>query len=120
MNVNVSSEAEKILKAAAQSNGQPVEDYVGALLEKVAREKANGLNLSFADDDDRDPQALDRAIAKMKNRTPEARAAMRERVLKASPEALPIPAGKTIFDMIPSIRGKETDEEVFEALERLS
>lgn len=77
---------------------------------------------SLEDDraDDEDPDSLNRAIAKMKSRTPEERAAMRERVLKGTPEPLPIPAGKTIFDMIPRIRGKETDQEVFEALERLS
>jgi hypothetical protein len=118
MNVNVSAEAEKILRAVAQSNGQPVEVYAGAVLEKVAREKANGLNLLA--DDDRDPHSLDRAIAKMKSRTPEERAAMRERVMKASPEPLPLPAGKTVFDIIPRIRGKETDEEVLAALDRLS
>lgn len=77
---------------------------------------------SLEDDraDDEDPDSLNRAIAKMKSRTPEERVAMRERVLKGTPEPLPIPAGKTIFDMIPRLRGKETDQEVFDALERLS
>lgn len=119
MNVTVSPETEKILKAAAQQNGQPVEVYAGAVLEKVVQEKTNGLTLP-PDDDDRDPHSLSRAIAKMKSRTPEERAAMRERVMKGTPEPLPIPAGKTIFDIIPHIRGNETDEEVFAALERLS
>jgi len=118
MIVNVSSEVEKILTAVAESSGQPVEVYVKAVLERLAHEKANGLLAHF--DDDRDPDSLSRAIAKMKSRTTEERAAMRERVMTGIPEPLPIPDGKTIFDIVPHIRGNETDEEVFAALERLS
>ena len=35
-------------------------------------------------------------------------------------EPLPIPAGKTVFDTFFRIRGDETEEQVYEALERLS
>ncbi|MEK7832433.1 MAG: hypothetical protein AAB401_15185, partial [Acidobacteriota bacterium] len=65
-------------------------------------------------------ESLSRAIATMKSRSPGEVAAMREKVLAASNAPLPLPEGKTIFDVIPSIRGEETDDEVFEALERLS
>ncbi|MGH9839799.1 MAG: hypothetical protein ACREEM_13540 [Blastocatellia bacterium] len=116
--ISVSSETEEVLKAVAESNGLPIEAYIQSLLEKAAMEKANG-SLALADDD-RDPDSLNRAIAKMKSRTPEERAAMRERVMEGMPDPLPIPEGKTIFDLVPRIRGNETEAEVFVALERLS
>lgn len=70
--------------------------------------------------DDDDPDALTKAILGFTNRTPEERAAIREELMKVIPAPLPIPEGKTIFDMIPCIRGNETEAQVFEALERLS
>jgi hypothetical protein len=78
----------------------------------------NALKSEWAADDD--PDSLNRAIAALKNRTSNERAKIRERVMDGTPAPLPIPAGKTIFDVIPRIRGKETDQEVFDALERLS
>ena len=71
-------------------------------------------------EEEEDADALSRSIAEMRNRTPEERAAMRERVLAQSPAPLPIPNGKTIFDVIPRIRGRETEQEFYEALERMS
>lgn len=71
-------------------------------------------------EDDYDPDALNRAVDRLRNRTPEEREAARQQLLNAIPTPLPIPEGKTIFDMIPRIRGEETEEQVFEALERLS
>jgi hypothetical protein len=70
--------------------------------------------------DDDDPDALSRAIAELANRTPEQIEATRAEVMKAIPEPLPIPQGKTVFDMLFRIRGKETDEQVYADLERLS
>ncbi len=121
MVVTVSSEVErKLIALAAQQSVDPAL-LGGSLLEEMMRERGllspvNG----FEGDVDEDPDSLSRAIAKMKSRTPDEVIAMRERVLSETPEPLPIPAGKTVFDMISGIRGDETDEEVFEALERLS
>lgn len=70
--------------------------------------------------DDDDPDALKKVTERIINRTPEEREAIRQELLKAIPEPLPIPQGKTVFDMFFRIRGDETEEQVYEALERLS
>jgi CTP:molybdopterin cytidylyltransferase MocA len=77
----------------------------------------DALKSDRADGDD--PDALTKAILKFTDRTPEERMAIREELMNVIPAPLPIPAGKTIFDQIPRIRGNETEAQVFEALERL-
>ena len=115
MNVNVSTETEKALRERAARNGQDVADYAGALLERDVKEKES----SFETDED--PHALERAIERMKNRTPEEVEETRKRILEASRPARPLPEGKTIFDVIcGQWPGDETDEEIAEALRKLS
>lgn len=64
---------------------------------------------------------LDREIRWLTTRTPEQIEAARERVLKASRPARPLPDGKTLADMVGGQwPGDETDDQVREALERLS
>lgn len=118
MNVAVSQEVEKKIIALASLNGTDPALFGGSLLEETMREK--GFLATNGFESEEDPESLSRAIAQMKSRSPEEVAAMRERVLAASHPPLPLPGGKTIFDVIPRIRGEETDDEVFEALERLS
>jgi hypothetical protein len=68
-----------------------------------------------------DTETLETAIAKMTSRTPEEIAAARERLLAASPQPRELPMGQTIFDAVMGKwPGDETDEQIFEALERLS
>ena len=68
-----------------------------------------------------DPGALDRAVAKMMNRTPEEVEATRARLFAEMEPPRPLPPGKTLEDMISGKwPGDETDEEVLRALERLS
>ena len=75
----------------------------------------------IADDDDIDPDALQKAMAKLLNRTPEEIEATRTRLLAASRPPRPLPAGKTFVDVVcGQWPGDETDEEVFEALRELS
>ena len=57
------------------------------------------------------PQALKDATERIANRTPEEREAMQQELLKAIPEPLPIPEGKTVFDMFFQIRDDETEEQ---------
>lgn len=70
------------------------------------------------------PPAVDpltEAIARLKNRTPEQVAADRDRLLALSPPPRPLPPGKTWIDMVVGQwPGDETDEQVREALEKLS
>ncbi len=65
--------------------------------------------------------ALDREIRWLTTRTPEQIEQARERILKASRPARPLPEGKTLSDMVEGKwPGDETDEQIHEALERLS
>jgi predicted DNA-binding antitoxin AbrB/MazE fold protein len=52
------------------------------------------------DETNEDPGSLDRAIAKMMNRTPEEIEATRARLFQQSRPPLEIPEGKTLEDMI--------------------
>jgi putative addiction module CopG family antidote len=68
-----------------------------------------------------DPEALDRAMAKMMNRTPEEIEAARAQLFQASRPPRELPEGKTLEDMISGKwPGDETGEEVLRALEKLS
>ena len=65
------------------------------------------------------PLAL--AIQRMNSRTPEQILADRERILANGQQPRPLPEGKTLEEVVQSLwPGDETDEEVHEALERLS
>lgn len=83
-----------------------------------AQDVMDALRVDGTDNDD--PDALKKATERITNRTPEEREAIRQELLKAIPEPLPIPEGKTVFDMFFRIRGDETEEQVYEALQRLS
>lgn len=120
MNVAVSAEVEKKIIALASLNGTDPALFGGSLLEETLREKGFLPDANGFECDEEGSDSLSLAIAKMKNRSPEEVVAMRERVLTASRPPLPLPDGKTIFDVIPTIRGEESDEIVFDALERLS
>jgi hypothetical protein len=64
---------------------------------------------------------LDAAISRLNSRTPEEIADARKRILAATPEPQALPAGKTLADVIMGQwPGNETDEEINEALEKLS
>ena len=66
-----------------------------------------------------DPLAL--AIARLKNRTPDQVAADCDRLLALSPPPRPLPPGKTLADVVVGMwPGDETDEQIREALEKLS
>lgn len=66
-----------------------------------------------------DPLSI--AIRRFLNRTPEEVLAARERILANSRPARPLPEGKTLEEVVQALwPGTETDEEVRDALERLS
>lgn len=118
MNINISVETEATLKELAARNGQDVANYAGALLERNVKAKKTN---DDDDDNDKDPFALDRAIERMKNRTPEEIEETRKRIFAASKPPRPLPEGKTIFDVLcGKWPGDETDEEIEEALRKLS
>lgn len=125
MVITVTQETEKQLTALAERVGAPVAVYAGHLLEQRLHENGgrNGSTKFVAqdDDDDIEPNALAKAMAKMLSRTPEELANVRARIFQEMEPPLPLPEGKTLFDMVcGQWPGDETDEEVFEALKRLS
>lgn len=64
---------------------------------------------------------LDQELAWLANRTAEDIERTRQELLNTSRPAQPIPAGKTLFDVVEGQwPGNETDEEIRTALERLS
>jgi predicted DNA-binding antitoxin AbrB/MazE fold protein len=66
-------------------------------------------------------EALEREIRRLTSRTPDEIMAARERILYASPPARPLPEGKTHAEVVQALwPGDETDEQVREALEKLS
>ena len=65
--------------------------------------------------------ALEREIRWLTSRTPEEIEQTRAEILKKSRPARPLPEGKTLSDMVEGKwPGDETDEQIHEALERLS
>ena len=74
-----------------------------------------------AEEEAEDPGALDRAVARMMNRTPEEIEATRAQLFAEMEPPRPLPPGKTLEDMISGKwPGDETEEEVLRALEKLS
>jgi hypothetical protein len=65
--------------------------------------------------------ALDESIDRLVNRTPEQKQADRAEAMKTVRKGRPLPEGKTLSDVVVgSWPGDETDEQILEALERLS
>ncbi|MGH9753881.1 MAG: hypothetical protein ACREA2_13965 [Blastocatellia bacterium] len=126
MEVNVSPETEGQLKEMAEQMGAQVADYAGFLLEQKLRENGaahpvNGVEGAVEEDEDIDPDALARAIDELLNQTPEEAEQARLELLRASRPPRPLPEGKTFFDVVcGQWPGDETDEQVFEALRKLS
>jgi|SRR5579862_2343316 len=66
-------------------------------------------------------QTYEEALAQAINRTPEQIAEARARVLQASPAPRELPEGKTLEEVVMGQwPGDETDEQILEALEKLS
>jgi hypothetical protein len=71
--------------------------------------------------EEQEAESLAEAISRITSRSPEKIAAARERILAMTPEPRPLPADKTIFDVVMGKwPGRETDEEIDTALEQLS
>lgn len=96
------------LREKAHVAGLPLEIYLEELAESDAKRTG-----------EEDPLAA--AIRRLTSRTPAQIEADRERILQASPPPRPLPLGKTLADVVVGTwPGDETDEEIFEMLEKLS
>jgi hypothetical protein len=118
------------LREKAGAHGQSLPDFLRALGEREAgtpdENAASAPPRNGQRTEDPAPatergNALDQAIARMRNRTPEEIAAMRERVLAVTPPPRPLPPGKTLEEVIVGRwPGDETDEQIEAALDELS
>lgn len=114
LTINLPAETEVAIKELAAQNGLKPEEYAGELL-------AEQVSAKLAQTGEDDPQALPRAIAKMKARTPAEIAAAREKMYGLAKPPRPLPENQNIFDAVyGKIQSDETDEEVFAALKNLS
>ncbi len=112
----------KIIALAALKRVDPA-SFVASL---VAKELSDPDDLALAndvghdDEDDFDPEVGLRAIAALINRTPEQISAAQERAIKEFKPKRELPPDVSPLEVMPVIRGNETDEEVIQALRELS
>ena len=88
-----------------------------ALLNQHPKERFRLIRLT----NERPFQTYEEALEQAMKRTPEEIAEAHSRMLQASPAPRPLPEGKSLEDVIMGQwPGDETDEQIFEALEKLS
>lgn len=109
-------EFEQQVKKRAAQKGLDVAAYLLSLVQRDmnAADSANG------NAGDYDPDALNRMIAKMTSRTPEEKLEARRRAIQESQPQIELAPDVSPFDVMPVVRGNETDEEVVAALKELS
>jgi hypothetical protein len=123
MVVTFPPELERRIVALAALRRVDPEALVAAL---VAKELGDENDLALANDvghdeeGDFDPEAGLRAIAALINRTPEQISAAQERAIKEFKPTIELPPDVSPLEVMPVIRGNETDEEVIQALKELS
>lgn len=109
-------EFEQQVKAQAARKGMDVASYLLSLVQhdiKVA-DPAHGNTCDY------DPEALNRMIANMTSRTPEEKMEARRRAIQESQPQIELAPDVSPFDVMPVVRGNETDAEVIAALKELS
>lgn len=116
LTITLTTKTEAGLKRLAARDGREPEEYAGDLLAERINEE-----LALAGNAEEDPEALGRAVAKMKARTPEQIAAEREEIFLLARPPRAVPPEIDVFDCIyGKLHTEETDEEVSAALEKLS
>lgn len=106
----------KLVALAAQRSVDPA-SLLASLVEKEAKVE---LALAPVPDTDFDPEALNRAVSALINRTPEQKQAARERAIREFRPKNELPPDVSPLEVLPVIRGDETDEQVIQALNELS
>lgn len=120
MSVILPPEVEKkLLELAAQKCVDPA-SLIASLVEEEARRDSGRDPLADVGEDDIDPDALNKAVAALINRTPEEKKAARDRAIKEFRPKNELPSDVSPLDVMPVIRGDETDEQVLLALKYLS
>jgi hypothetical protein len=123
MVVTFPPDLERRLIALAELKRVDPASFVVAL---VAKELDNENDLALAndvghdEDGDFDPEAGPRAVAALINRSPEQISAAKARAIKEFKPKRELPPDVSPLEVMPVIRGNETDEEVIQALKELS
>ena len=106
----------KIIALATQKSVDPA-FLVTSLVEKQLSDE---LAHDLVHDNDYEPEALHRAVAALVNRTQSQIKTAQERAIKEFKPARDLPPDVSPLEVLPIIRGDETDEQVFQALNELS
>lgn len=110
----------KLVALAAQRSVDPA-SLLASLVEREAKVELAVAPFNGVDqDDDYDPEAGSRAVAALINRTPEQLKAAQERAIREFRPKRELPPDVSPLEVLPIIRGNETDEEVLQALKDLS
>jgi hypothetical protein len=114
----------KIIALAAQKKVDPA-SFVASLVAKELSDQndlalANDVGHDDEDEDDFDPEVGQRAVAALINRSPEQIRAAQERAIREFKPKRELPSDVSPLEVMPVIRGNETDEEVIQALKELS
>jgi hypothetical protein len=109
----------KIIALATQKSVDPA-FLVTSLVEKQLSDELALAPVNDLVHDDYDPEALHRAVAALVNRTPSQIKAAQDRATREFKPARDLPPDVSPLEVLPVIRGDETDEQVFQALNELS
>ena len=110
----------KLVALAAQKHVDP-STLVASWVEKELNEETiPAPRADSGHDDDVDPDALNRAVAALINRTPEQKKAAQEWAMREFKPKNELPPNVSPLEVLPVIRGDETDEQVLLALEEMS
>lgn len=112
----------RIIALAALKRVDPA-SFVAALVAKELdneNDLALGNDIGHDEEGDFDPEAGLRAVAALINRAPEQVSAAQERAIKEFKPKRELPPDVSPLEVMPVIRGNETDEEVIQALKELS
>lgn len=114
MTIELSAETETAIKKLAAQNGCQPEEYAQDLITEQ-------VEIKLAQTVVEDPEVLNRALERMKTRSPAKIAAVREKMFRFAKPPRQLPKEQSIIDAVyGKISSDETDEEVFASLQKLS
>jgi hypothetical protein len=114
----------RLMALAALKRVDPASFVVALVAKELDNENdlalANDVSHDDDDDGDFDPEAGLRAVTALINRSPDQISAAKARAIKEFKPKRELPSDVSPLEVMPVIRGNETDEEVIKALKELS
>lgn len=111
---------QKLIALAAQKSVDPASLVASLVAKELSDELALAPANGVSQDTDFDPEALNRAVAALINRTPEQKQAARASAIREFRPKNELPPAVSPLEVMPVISGDETDEQVLQALKELS